>query len=75
MTITCFIRHQIDPFQRTAFARYAEAWGRIIPRCGGKLVGYFFPHEGTNDIAWGRSMARFNGVREVWPADFLDALG
>jgi hypothetical protein len=51
--IACFIRYQIDPFQRDAFARYAAAWGRIIPRCGGRLVGYFLPHEGTNDVAWG----------------------
>lgn len=53
MAITCFIRYQIDPFQRDAFRRYAEAWGRIIPRCGGDLIGYFLPHEGSNDIAWG----------------------
>jgi hypothetical protein len=53
MTITCFIRYQIDPFQRAAFGTYAETWGRIIPRCGGHLVGYFLPHEGTNDEAWG----------------------
>jgi len=53
MTITCFIRYQIDPFQRDEFKRYAENWGRIIPRCGGHLVGYFLPHEGTNDVAWG----------------------
>ncbi len=53
MTILCFIRYQIDPFQRDAFQLYAAAWGRIIPRCGGHLVGYFLPHEGTNDIAWG----------------------
>ena len=53
MTITVFIRYQIDPFQREAFRRYAENWGRIIPRCGGDLVGYFLPAEGTNDIAWG----------------------
>lgn len=53
MTITCFIRYQIDPFQRDAFKQYAENWGRIIPRCGGHLVGYFLPHEGTNDVAWG----------------------
>jgi hypothetical protein len=51
--ITCFIRYQIDPFQRDAFKKYAENWGRIIPRCGGHLVGYFLPHEGTNDVAWG----------------------
>lgn len=53
MTVTCFIRYQIDPFQRDAFKRYAEAWGRIIPRCGGELIGYFLPYEGSNDVAWG----------------------
>jgi len=53
MKITCFIRYQIDPFQREDFKKYAENWGRIIPRCGGQLVGYFLPHEGTNDVAWG----------------------
>jgi hypothetical protein len=53
MTITCFIRYQIDPFQREQFRRYADHWGRIIPRCGGHLLGYFLPHEGTNDVAWG----------------------
>ena len=53
MTITCFIRYQIDPFQRDAFEGYAEAWGRIIPRCGGELIGDFLPHEGSNDVAWG----------------------
>ncbi len=51
--ITCFIRYQIDPFQRDAFKQYAENWGRIIPRCGGHLIGYFLPHEGTNDVGWG----------------------
>ena len=53
MTITCFIRYEIDPFQRAAFKEYAENWGRIIPRLGGHLVGYFLPHEGTNHVAWG----------------------
>jgi hypothetical protein len=51
--IACFIRYQIDPFQRDAFKEYAQRWGRIIPRCGGDLIGYFLPHEGTNDVAWG----------------------
>jgi hypothetical protein len=53
MTIACLIRYEIDPFQREAFKAYAERWGSIIPRCGGHLLGYFLPHEGTNDIAWG----------------------
>jgi hypothetical protein len=53
MKIACLIRYQIDPFRRDAFREYAETWGRVIPRCGGDLVGYFLPHEGTNDVAWG----------------------
>lgn len=53
MAIACFIRYQIDPFQRAAFREYAAVWARIIPRCGGHLIGYFLPHEGTNYIAWG----------------------
>lgn len=53
MTITCFIRYRIDPFQREGFRQYADNWGRIIPRLGGALIGYFLPHEGTNDEAWG----------------------
>ena len=53
MPITCFIRYEIDPFQRDAFKAYAERWESIIPRCGGDLVGYFLPHEGTNNVAWG----------------------
>lgn len=67
MTVTCFIRYQIDPFQLDAFRKYAENWGRIIPRCGGHLVGYFLPHEGTNDIAWGliafESLAAYEAYR------------
>jgi NIPSNAP len=60
MTITCFIRYQIDPFQKDEFRKYAENWGRIIPRCGGHLIGYFLPYEGTNDIAWG--IIAFDGL-------------
>ena len=46
MTVTCFIRYEIDPFQREAFATYAATGTTIIPRCGGKLVGYFLPTRG-----------------------------
>jgi hypothetical protein len=52
-TITCFIRYEIDPFQRDAFAQYADRWHTIIPRCGGALLGYFLPYEGTNNVAFG----------------------
>ena len=67
MAITCFIRYQIDPFQRDAFVDYARHWLEIIPRCGGDLRGYFVPHEGTNDIAWGliafESLAAYEAYR------------
>lgn len=67
MAITCFIRYQIDPFQREQFRQYAENWGRIIPRCGGHLLGYFLPHEGSNDEAWGlisfASLAAYEAYR------------
>ena len=73
MKITCFIRYQIDPFQREAFKHYAENWGRIIPRCGGHLVGYFLPHEGTNNIAWGliafASLAAYEAYRARLKSD------
>ena len=51
MAITCCIRYVLDPFKRDAFEEYARRWGTIIPRCGGDLLGYFMPHEGTNNIA------------------------
>src|SRR3954464_3389667 len=53
MPVTVFIRYQIDPFKREQFEQYARRWLSIIPRCGGDLLGYFLPHEGTNDEAWG----------------------
>jgi hypothetical protein len=60
MTITCIIRYQIDPFQREAFKKHAENLISIIPRCGGHLIGYFLPYEGTNDVAWG--LIAFDGL-------------
>ena len=50
--ITVFIRYQIDPFQRDAFEEYARRWLTIIPKCGGDVLGYWMPHEGTNNIAF-----------------------
>jgi len=73
MRITCFIQYQIDPFQKDAFKQYAENWGRIIPRCGGHLIGYFLPYEGTNDVAWGliafESLAAYETYRTRLKSD------
>ncbi len=73
MTMTVFIRYEIDPFQKAAFQQYAENWGRIIPRCGGHLLGYFLPSEGTNYEAWGlisfASLAAYESYRARLRAD------
>jgi len=73
MAITCFIRYQVDPFQREAFRDYARRWLEIIPRCGGDLVGYYLPHEGTNDVAWGligfENLAAYEAYRARIRAD------
>jgi hypothetical protein len=73
MPVTCFIRYELDPFQREAFREYAQAWGRIIPRLGGRLLGYWLPHEGTNYEAWGLvgfdSLADYEAYRARLKAD------
>ncbi len=73
MIVTCFIEYQIDPTQRDGFQQYARNWGEIIPRCGGHLIGYFLPSEGTNDIAWGLisfdSLASYEAYRKRLKAD------
>lgn len=67
MTITVFIRYRIDPFKRAAFEAYAQRWLSIIPTCGGKVDGYWMPHEGTNDVAFGlisfESLADYEAYR------------
>ena len=71
--ITVFIEYRIDPFQRAAFEAYAQRWLGIIPRCGGSLVGYWMPHEGTNDVAYGvisfESLAAYETYRAALRAD------
>jgi NIPSNAP len=73
MTVTCCIRYVLDPFKRDAFEAYARNWATMIPRCGGDLLGYFMPHEGTNDIALAiisfDSLAAYEAYRSRLKAD------
>lgn len=73
--ITCFIRYQIDPTKKADFARYARNWGQAIPRCGGDLIGYYAPHEGSSTLAYGvynmESLAAYEAYRERLAADPL----
>jgi hypothetical protein len=73
MTVTVFIRYQLDPFKRAAFEAYAKRWREIIPRCGGDLAGYWMPHEGTNNIAYAlisfESLAAYEAYRARLRAD------
>lgn len=68
MTVTCFIRYEIDPFRKEAFAEYARNWGQAIPRCGADLVGYFAPHEGSATTGYAvytvDSLAAYEDYRE-----------
>ena len=52
MNVVCQIRYQLDPFKRAQFEEYSKVWLKVIPMCGGDLLGYFMPHEGTNDVAF-----------------------
>ena len=73
MTVTVFIRYRLDPFKRDAFEDYARRWLAIIPRCGGDPVGYWMPHEGTNDVAFAlisfASLAAYEAYRARLRAD------
>ncbi|MEF0939582.1 NIPSNAP family protein [Rhizobium sp. BR 362] len=73
--ITCFIRYEIDPFKKDAFAEYARAWGQVIPRNGADLIGYFAPHEGSETTAYGvyniESLAAYEAYRARLTADPL----
>jgi hypothetical protein len=73
MAVTVFIRYELDPFKREPFERYARRWLTIIPKCGGDLVGYWMPHEGTNNIAFGlisfASLAAYEAYRTRLKAD------
>lgn len=73
MTITVFIRYQLDPFQRERFEQYARNWLTIIPRCGGEFVGYWMPHEGTDNIAYAlisfESLAAYEAYRARLKSD------
>ena len=71
--ITCFIRYEIDPFKKAAYEEYARAWGKIIPRCGADLIGYYAPHEGSATLAYGvytlESLAGYETYRARLLAD------
>src|SRR5262249_41450322 len=73
MTITVFIRYRLDPFQADAFECYEQRWLEIIPKCGGEVVGYWLPHEGTNDVAYGlisfASLAAYEAYRTRLKSD------
>jgi NIPSNAP len=73
MTITVFIRYQLDPFKAQHFESYAKRWLDIIPKCGGDLIGYWMPHEGTNNVAYGlisfESLASYEAYRAQLKSD------
>jgi hypothetical protein len=73
LAVTVFIRYQLDPFKRAMFEQYAKCWLTLIPKCGGDLVGYWMPHEGTNNIAFAlisfENLAAYENYRARLRAD------
>ncbi len=51
--ITCFIRYELETAGAEDFNTYARQWGEAIPRCGADLIGYYGPHEGSANVAYG----------------------
>jgi uncharacterized protein (DUF1330 family) len=49
--VTCCIRYTLDPHRLDAFETCAKAWPPIIARFGGRLIGYFLPKEGADNLA------------------------
>lgn len=73
MNIICLIEYEILPEKMEAFTLYARNWGSIIPACGGKLLGYYTPYEGTNYQAFGiigfESLADYEAYRHRLKSD------
>lgn len=73
--LTCIIRYDIQPTQKTDFETYARRWNTAIPRCVADLIGYFAPHEGSSTLAYGiyniPSLAAYEEYRTKLAADPL----
>ena len=73
--ITLSIRYTIEARKRADFERYARSLTKIIPRCGGELVGYWLPTKfaGPTNEALGligfRTLAAYEQYRERLAAD------
>jgi hypothetical protein len=71
--VTVFIQYTLDPFKIAFFEEYANRLKPVIPRCGGTLVGYFLPHEGANNAAYGvinlPSLAEYEAYRKRLTTD------
>jgi len=75
----CHEHHGLHPLptrsvsQCDAFEEYARRWLTIIPKCGGNLLGYWMPHEGTNNIGYALisfdSLAAYEAYRTRLKAD------
>lgn len=80
--ITLSIRYTIEARKRPDFERYARSLTKIIPRCGGELVGYWLPTKfaGPTNEALGlisfSSLAAYEQYRErlAKDADNVEAI-
>ena len=66
-------RRLVDAPDLAEFGRAQHLSHGALLRCGGHLLGYFLPHEGSNDEAWGLisfySLAAYEAYRQRLKAD------
>ncbi len=71
--ITCSLTYVIDPYKVDDFETYAKVWIHLVTKLGGTHHGYWFPHEGANNIAYCHfsfpSLAAYEDYRERMAAD------
>ena len=71
--IVCCIRYTLDPHRLVDFEQYPRRWPPIIECCGGRLIGYFLPREGANNLALAliacESLAAYDTYRAKLAAD------
>jgi hypothetical protein len=57
--VTLCIRYTLDPLKRPEFERYAQTLLRVIPRCGGEMVGYYMPTKLAGPTNFGLALINF----------------
>ncbi len=71
--VTCYLRYVLDPHKLADFETYGRMWIPLVNQMGGVHHGYFFPHEGPNNIGLALfsfpSLAEYETYRALIPTN------